>query len=68
MKVLAFIRAMRWKGFIIAAVVTAALGLILTIYSCNKPQKVKKETTEEVMVNKPDVKEEACTVESCVIK
>lgn len=73
MRVLAFIRAMRWKGLIITAVVTAILGLMLTLYSC-KPGSVKNEskTTETVDVKTlpgggKDQKDDqaVCTVNGC---
>ena len=73
MRVLAFIRAMKWKGLIITAVVTAILGLMLTLYSC-KPGSVKTESkaTETVDVKTlpgsgKDQKDEkaVCTVNGC---
>ena len=76
MRVLAFIRAMRWKGLIITAVVTAVLGLMLTLYSC-KPGSVKTDVTETHAVDMQTLpgdeavkeKEEAnCTATACTIE
>ncbi|WP_276132702.1 hypothetical protein [Polluticoccus soli] len=76
MRLLAFIRAMKWKGLIVTAIVTAILGLVLTLYSC-KPGSVKEE--ESVKVEKVDATlpgsgkdakkdEEVCTPTSCELK
>lgn len=76
MRVLAFVRAMKWKGLIITAVVTAILGLVLTLYSCS-PGSVKEE--ESVNVEKVDATlpgsskevkkdEVVCTPTSCKLK
>ncbi|MCD6062928.1 MAG: hypothetical protein K0R82_839 [Flavipsychrobacter sp.] len=76
MRVLAFIRAMKWKGLIVTAVVTAILGLMLTLYSC-KPGSVKeKESVEVEMVEAKTLpgsgkaKDDGgvCTPTSCEVK
>lgn len=76
MRVLAFIRAMRWKGLIITAVVTAVLGLMLTLYSC-KPGSVKTDVTETRAVDVqtlpggdglPEKDEANCTATACTIE
>lgn len=76
MRVLAFIRAMKWKGLIITAVVTAILGLMLTLYSC-KPGSVKQESVEVETVEAKTLpgggegakeKDAVCTATSCEVK
>ena len=76
MRVLAFIRAMRWKGLIITAVVTAVLGLMLTLYSC-KPGSVKTDVTEARAVDVrtlpggDEVQEKddaSCTATACTVE
>lgn len=76
MRVLAFIRAMKWKGLIITAVVTAILGLMLTLYSCtpgsvNEEETVSVEKTEVTLPGsgKETKKDDAvCTATSCEVE